>query len=131
MDPEVELKNLQVKFESWKKDFKNKLTECKAVLKKMDKHEHKHQTAAPKTSRTSLLNKQGGEEEIGYSPQPYPLSERQAPQEAPGYGTPSNGYENERDNENSLAGVSAGGDLGDSGKEKKKRGLFRVFSKKK
>eukprot|EP00976_Prorocentrum_cordatum_P089260 1187653-Prorocentrum_minimum.AAC.3 len=38
MDPEAELKRLKVRFEDWKKDFKNKLVECKAVLKKIDKH---------------------------------------------------------------------------------------------
>jgi len=37
MDPEYELKNLKIRFDSWKKDFKNRLRDTKVLLKQLEK----------------------------------------------------------------------------------------------
>jgi hypothetical protein len=37
MDPEYELKNLKVRFDAWKKDFKQRLRDTKYLLKQIEK----------------------------------------------------------------------------------------------
>ena len=42
MDPEFELRELGARFETWKRDFKDRLKETRALLKQLDKFEEKY-----------------------------------------------------------------------------------------